>query len=204
MNTKTLAILAATILIPIAVRADTADFSTLAPGTPVTSQFDTVSYYPGLTFSLIYTDASTGTPAASDGEFSSPTEGVSNSPTGDYPTSEYLDVSFNAPVTLNSFFFNNYGDNGLTSYTAFNSMGDVVGTEDISTATSEGASISPELAGIARVQFDNGEDDNEGDNWEYVLGSITYDEAVPEPTTWALLLGGLTLLAFFRFRIRRA
>jgi hypothetical protein len=201
MNAKTLAILAATILMPVAARATTADFSTLAPGTPVTTQ------YPGLTFSLIYTEGGTGTPAtstSSPSDFSDPTQGISNSPTGQYPTSEYLDVYFATPVTLNSFVFNNYGDNGLTSYTAFNSMGDIVGTEDISAATSNGATVSPELAAIARVQFDNGEDDAEGDNWEYVLGSITYDEAVPEPSSWALMLGGLGLLAFFRFRTRRA
>jgi hypothetical protein len=51
---------------------------------------------------------------------------------------------------------------------------------------------------------------NFGSGWEtsgvagYLKFSLTGEDVVPEPSTWAMLLGGLGMLVFWRIRTRRA
>jgi hypothetical protein len=165
------------------------DFSTLTPGTQITTQYAAQ----GVTFATEDADGNFGAPAIGV-EFPG---GLANTPDGNYPTTEDLNFYFTNPATVQSFTFNNYGENDATFYAAYDSSDTLIGSGNLSNV--EGSTVTVNLANVSMLQFNNGTT-VEGNNWEFVVGSITFNAApVPEPSTLALAgLSGLGLLLFRR------
>ena len=163
--------------------ATTIDFGSYPTGTAITS-------LDGITFSLIGGQDSSGPPLIGYGGF--PPEGLSNSTNVDYPTAEILDFSFSTPTSGVSFYFNNYGDNGLSFYQAFDGMGNLLASGDVSSEDGFENNIIA-ASGIKDLQFNNGEG---GGNWYFAVPSITFGSAVPEPSAWALMTLGFGGLGF--------
>jgi hypothetical protein len=171
----------------------TLDFTALPYGTAVTTQ------YPGVTVSLAGPGA-TGAPIT--GSFGRPYLG--NSPTGNYPTNEILDFAFSSPVSNISFYFDNFGGYssacsgfGGCSYATTN------GSDGGSTYIGnlfEGGYGSVPGTHVTDLQFSNS-----GNNWEFGVAEVTYTTGVPEPSTWAMLLGGFGFIGYaMRRRVLRA
>lgn len=163
----------------------TIDFSTYPLGTPVTTVGDA-------TFTL---QGGPGTGIPVTGSFG--TASLGNSPTGDYPTAQVLDVAFAAPVSNISFTFDNFGDNsafGPSTATAYNALGAVVGMLNISTGAYANSFAPGSIAGsgITDLKFDNGSGGTY--SWEFGVQTLSFDAAVPEPATWAMMLVGFGML----------
>ena len=179
------------------------DFTTLPQNTPITTQY--VSQ--GLTVATQDANGNFGTAETTGvypSDWTAPT-GISNSTTGEYPTTEFLNLSFALPADVQSFTFNNYGDNGLSYYAAFNSTGTLLGTGNIAADQGE-TLITVNIPNVSLLKFSNGVT-SEDSSWEFAVNSISYTEATaatPEPSTWAMLLGGVGLLAFWQKRTRGA
>ena len=168
------------------------NFSNMTPGTQLTDQ------YAGQ--GLIISTESNGEsgPAAIGTDYSG---GLANSTSGGYPTEERLNFNFTSPVTLDAFFFNNFGDNSLQDgpsyFVAYDSANNWLDSGLLNTV--KGSSVALNVANVSLLQIDNGTT-NLSHNWEFIVGSISYT-AVPEPTTLVLAgLSGLGMLAFRRFR----
>jgi len=178
------------------------NFSTLPGGTPITTQYAAQ----GLTVATQDADGNFGVAETGSSPYIG---GISNSTTGEYPTTEYLNLTFALPTTVQSFTFNNYGSFGGGSdprgdsfYNAYSSTDVLLGSGSLSSI--QGSSITLNLANVSLLQFSNGTT-TESDSWEFVVGSVTYSEAaVPEPSSYALALIGLGWIAYLRFRARRA
>lgn len=152
------------------------------------------------TFSLqqgAYGDAAyaTGSPVVHYG-------GLSNSNSGAYPTASILDVSFSQAVGGVSFTFNNEGANYSSGATAYNSANTVVGYVALGNYNcAYGCTKSITGPGITDLKFSNGT--GGGGSWIFALNSLS--TAVPEPSSWALMLGGLGFIGYvLRRRVLRA
>jgi len=179
----------------ISGHAQLVNFGAMTAGTPVTTQFASE----GLTFSLVDTTNNIGDGV--DALFTPEIgidypNGISNSPTGNYPTADELNFKFTSPATVDSFTFDNYGDNGSSTWTALSSSDVVLGTGNV--GDDQGSLTTINLSNVSTLQFSS----NEGSgSWEYVVDNITYSEAaVPEPSTWAMMLGGSILLVVWQRR----
>jgi hypothetical protein len=165
-------------------RATTINFSGLANGTTVTTQ------YAGVVFSLAGGPDSSGSPTI----WNYAGAALANSNNSDYPTANILNVAFSAPVSNLSFTFDNYTNSGggaATTYTAYNAADDVVATGNLQEAgaVSGGFDLFTVAgSGITDLQFNN---NNGEDSWYYAVQTISYTGGVPEPSTWALMLMGL-------------
>jgi hypothetical protein len=175
------------------VSATTIDFSTLPLHTAVTTQF------PGVTFSLAGPGPG-GDPVT--GAFD--TYGLGNSPTGTYPTSEILDIAFDSGVSNLSFTFSNFGDNtsfglGPSFYYAYSgatliSSGNIGNVNDYSLVNVAGS-------GITDLKISNGS--GGFDDWQFGVGELTYTlSAVPEPSTWAMMILGFAGIGYLTYRRR--
>jgi len=185
------AILATTVAIGLAsaAKADTIDFSSFPLYTPITA-------VDGVTISL-YGGAGTGT--AETGSFG--TASLGNSPTGDYPTSDGIAFSFSGPVSNVSFTFDNFGDNSDFNGGSFEqafSGATLVDTQYISAANANSfGTVNVGGSNITLLNVDNGTDG--AFNWEFGVGELTFTPssgAVPEPSTWALMLIGFGMVGF--------
>jgi len=168
------------------------DFSTMTPGTQLTNQYAAQG--------LIISTESNGEigPAAIG---TACPGGLANSTSGGYPTEGRLDFNFTSPVTLDAFFFTNYGDNSLQDgpsyYMAYDAAHNLLDAGLLNAV--EDSSVVLNAANVSLLQIDNGTT-NLNHNWEFIVGSISYT-AVPEPTTLVLAgLSGLGMLAFRRLR----
>jgi hypothetical protein len=186
MISRSLLAFAVAIAIPASASAVTIDFTSLANGTAVTNQ------YPGVVFSLQGGTFSAGDPVVSFG-------GLSNTASGAYPTANFLNASFTAPVSNVSFTFENYGDNGASAYFAYDSsnmlldtgyLGDVAGF----------TLVTVNASNVALLQFSNGTGGQS--NWQFAVGELSFG-AVPETATWAMLIAGFGLVGA-TMRRRRA
>lgn len=173
--------------------ATTIDFQTYATGTALTS-------LDGITFSLVGGPDSLGHPLI--GYDDDPPRGLSNSTNPSFPTATILDFSFSTPVSRVGFYFNNYGDNFLSYYQAFSASGTLLASGDLSSEDGlENNTLS--VSGIKDLQFNNGE--GGGASWYFAVPSVTFTagNAVPEPSTWAMIMLGFAGLALAGYRVPR-
>jgi hypothetical protein len=185
-----------------AASATTINFSALAPGTAVTTQ------YSGLTFSLIGGTDAGGAPTTGYADYdltrslanSSNTATTAASSSG-YPTADILDVAFAHGVSGLSFSFSNYG--GIDStYTAYGAGGVVISSGDLSSVENF-ALVNVAGSGITDLQINNNTDGSR--DWIFGVGELSYTNAtnaVPEPTTWAVLILGMAAIGFAARRRR--
>jgi hypothetical protein len=155
------------------------DFTALASGTTVTNQ------YANVTFSLAGGLASGAPQIAYYGE------GLSNSPTaGEYPTADSLVATFTTPVSGVSFSFNNEGYNGANNYRVYSptavllTSGALDGNGRVFYALAE--------SNIGSIVWSNGL--GTSGNWTQALSTLSFNTGVPEPTSWALMIGGFGLV----------
>ena len=143
------------------------DFSTLSPGTQVTTQYAPL----GVTFAT-QDGRVFGAPAIGGSPYLG---GLSNSPTGIYPTTNSLNFNFTSPASIQSFVFNNYGNNGVSTYSAFSSNGTLLGTGNLGSLSNvySPTLISLNLSNVALLQFSNGQ--GLGQNWEFVVDSLSFN-----------------------------
>ncbi|MXP44598.1 PEPxxWA-CTERM sorting domain-containing protein [Allopontixanthobacter sediminis] len=162
------------------------DFSTFADGTPITS-------VAGVTFSMGGGPNASSTPSAVC-VFTACPVALSNSDTNDYPTNSVLSAVFGNVVSNVRFTFNNYGTNNGSFYSAFDESGALISSAVIDSSNNYTDFISVGGAGIKSLTWNN----NSGgsSNWQFGVGALGFEtmSAVPEPSTWALLLLGFGLI----------
>jgi len=174
------------------VRADSIDFSSLADGTAVTTE------YPGVTFSLEGGPDSSGPPTINsyEGEGGA----LANSTNPDYPTANILNIAFAAPVSGVSFTFDNEGDNGTTLYLASNGS-----TANISGDSSGFTLVTVAGGGITNLQINNGYPSDA--SWYFDIQELNYTlsgtTSAPEPGTLGLTLIGLGSLGLMMVMRKR-
>jgi len=140
--------------------------------------------------------------------------GLANTPSGNYPTTEYLDTFFPAGTNAVTFWFDNFGctssGRGASYFTAFNSSGGVVASGGLCPGTSYNFNaISFTGVGIHELQISNNTPDTftygyYGSSWEFGMDRVTYTTGahIPEPGSMMLLGTGLaSLLGFARRRL---
>ena len=152
-----------------AQQTTTISFSGYSNGTPIPFNMFTSK---GVTFTAVDAVGNVGAPGTVFVPETS-NQGVSNSPTGAYPTTEFLNISFTRPALLKMFIFNNEGSRANT-YSAFNKAGQLLATGSVSTL--EGSTpLVLNLAGVSLLQFDNTRT-SPGGSWIFELDSITFSE----------------------------
>jgi hypothetical protein len=160
------------------------DFTTIPLYTPVTNQF------PDVVFSLEGGPGDSSLPPVT-GSFG--TYSVGNSPTGEYPTTAILDLAFTTPVRNLSFTFDNFGDNGVSYFSASNGA-----FGNISALCCAFDLVNVPGGGITNLVISNGTGGSY--NWEFGVQQVSFT-TVPEPATWVLMMsgfGGFALLGYLR------
>ncbi|WP_242182129.1 PEPxxWA-CTERM sorting domain-containing protein [Sphingomonas sp. CARO-RG-8B-R24-01] len=157
----------------------TIDFTALASGTAVTTQ------YPGVTFSLAGGLASGAPTIAYYGA------GLSNSPkAGEYPTADSLIATFATPVSDVSFVFSNQGYNGANNYRVYSPSAVLLASGPLN-----GTSYTLSSSDIGSIVWSNGEGTSR--SWTQALSKLSFTPgAVPEPSTWAMMLAGFGMIGF--------
>jgi len=178
---KVVSLLAALVFFAPATQATTIDFTTFADGTSVTTIGDA-------TFSL-----------AGVGEAGSPVIDTAfggglwnSSDNASYPTNTILRVVFAAGASGVSWLFDNEGGK-TTSWTMFDSASSVIATGSNSTSGGFQLNDQSSFSGVSRIDWNNN-----GNNWLFALGSITYTAETSEPATIAIFGLGLLGIAFAR------
>ncbi len=183
--------------------ATTLDFTTLPSGDVPQNT------YAGQGVSAVFTSAYPSGPATDAQANIGTTSGLTNSiygaggdPTRSnypyYPTNQYLTFDFSQSVSGVSFDFNNYGDNGLSSYTAYDASNNVIATGLLPSVGLQTVAGS----GIASLVISNGEDGSR--DWIYGVQDLSFS-ATPGPVPGAGLAGFAALaLAGVYARARRA
>jgi hypothetical protein len=170
------------------------DFSSLTAGTQVSNQYASQD----VTFALTGGPAGSGYPEIGV-EFPG---GLSNSLTGSYPTSEFLDIDFTSGVSNISFTLDMYGYNPDSSFTAY-SGASVVDSGGLGGFSSGFNTQDVTGSGITSIVIDNYSGSFD-ENWEFVVGDLSYS-TTPEPGTLTLLGGGLLgLFGIVRRKIAKA
>jgi hypothetical protein len=181
-----------------AANATTINFNALAPGTAVTNQFA------GVVFSLIGGPDSGGAPTTGYAWFDSGFSSLANShntsttPGGasGYDTANILDIAFSSPVSSVLFTFNNYGSGNGSNYQAFGPGASLISSGDLSNVNGFTV-VSVSGSGITDLQLNNGS--GGGNSWIFGVGSLSYS-AVPETSTWVMMLAGFAGLGFAGYR----
>ena len=161
-------------------------------GTQITNQYAAQ----GVIFQSEDYDGTLGAPAIGWGG------GLSNTPTGDYPTTEYLDILIPSGWDNVSFLFDNYGSDNGSYYTAYSGS---TALETVSLDTpaywDSFGFVPVPGSNITEIQISN----NTGgdDSWEFSIQNVSNAITTPEPATLSLLgygLLGLCAVARRKFR----
>jgi hypothetical protein len=166
------------------------DFGTYSAGTPISS-------LDGITFTTYGGPGPGGTPVIGI-DFPG---GLSNSVTGNYPSSQILDFAFSTPVSNVSFFMDNYGDNPGATYSAYGPGMTLLETGSTE-SSSEGAAFTLSASGITDLQWNNFYG-GFGESWEFVIMTFSATTSVPEPSTVTLMGLGVAGVAAFALRRRK-
>ncbi len=173
-------------------QAVTIDFTALAAGTAVTNQF------PGVTVSLSggVADGPAIVTNVFDGGLA-----LTNSTTSYYPTAYTVNFAFSDAVSDISFVFNNYGDANGSFFSAF-SGATLVSTGGLDTIPNY-FTVDVAGSGITSLSINNGN----STQWQIGIRSLSFTPvagAVPEPATWAMMIGGMALVGAAMRRRRTA
>jgi hypothetical protein len=172
---------------------------------PVTTQYasDGITFAAETTGGVFYAPETGGDDWTDTDPIDGVVSGLSNSPTGEYPTTEFLDINFTNPASGVSFWYDNFGtadgpgERGDSSYTAYNALDEVVSTGDLSVYTSGFNQVTVTGSGISEIVIDNSAspdtftDSEDGDSWEFGVTRVDYTTSVPEPSSLALLAFGM-------------
>ena len=183
------------------LHATTISFYGMTTGTQITTQFASE----GVTFQTAGGPVEPGgtgpaaigwygcTPGSGGGDGDPCGYGLANTPTGEYPTSEYLDIFFPNGASDVSFTFDNQGsseagERGGSYYDAYSGT-TLVGTGALYSDPYADYYGTVTVAGsdITEIQLSNGS--GGGSSWEFGVGEVTF--STPEPGTLTLLGGGL-------------
>jgi hypothetical protein len=175
--------------------ANTIDFSSVATGTAITNQ------YAGVVFSLEGGPLSSGPPKI----YSYNGGMLANTTTAGYPTANILDIAFTSAVSDVSIYFTN-GSSDIcptcgapTTYTAFDSANNVLSTGLLTTG-SQYQSFTIAGINIANIEIDNHVGNS---NWLFGVQRLTFTAAVPEPSTWAMMVLGFFGIGLMTYRQRK-
>lgn len=178
-----------------AATATTVDFTTLAAGTAVTTQFA------GVTFSLLGGPSSSGSPIATT-IFGYNPVALSNSNSGYYPTSDSVVATFSSAVSGVSFTFENFGVNSSSNYTAYDASNNIVSSGFLGNDTAPafgGAAgfglpfiVNVAGSGITKLQISNGFGTRR--SWEFGIGQVSFVAGVPEASSWVMMIAGFGLV----------
>jgi len=179
---RILGIAASLLLIPLGAFSQsptTINFGSLPSGTQVTTQYSAQ----GLSVATETANGTLGIPETLSYPPSSgaPHTGLTNSATGTYPTTEFLNLNFSSPATVLSFTYNNRSNNSLSYYDAFSPNGALLGTGELYTF-SAGGTVVLNLGDVSKLQLSNGEP--LGSNWIFNVGSITFTEISALPAAY--------------------
>ena len=204
MATRSLFLAGAAVMFAAPAMATTLDFTSLAAGavSPTTYASD------GVTIFL----QNYGAPLVADAQAQvGVIAGLSNSLYGTsgstsrpnypyYPTYQYMTFLFSSGVSDVSFTFDNEGVNSASSYTAYDGFGHVIATGALSSI--QDALVSVSGSGIRSLIISNGE--NGARDWVYGVSNLSFDvAAIPEASTWAMLIAGFAALGFAGYGSRR-
>jgi hypothetical protein len=181
-----------------AAGATTIDFSALEQGTVVSNQFA------GVVFTVSGGPGPDGAPVVDS--FEGLETALLNSTTDNYPSNTFLTMVFTSPASNVSFRFNNFGfpedeggceecarigplaggGRGFSSWTAYDPSdniiggGDIFGIQDFSSVF-VGSNVST-------LVITNG--NNVSDSWIFGVSSLSFNGAIPEPGSWAMMILG--------------
>ena len=110
-----------------------------------------------------------------------------------------LDIAFTSAASQISFTFDNYGDNGSifgqpSFYRAFDAAHNLISQGNINTVQNFGL-VTVSGTGITDLQID----DNRA-GWIFAVQKVNFTAAVPEPSTWAMMIVGFAGLGFIASR----
>ncbi|MCE0524026.1 MAG: autotransporter outer membrane beta-barrel domain-containing protein [Methylacidiphilales bacterium] len=146
---------------PLIQAQTTVDFNGYPLGTPITNQYAAQ----GISFATQDANNVLGTAA-----IISTGAGVSNSATGFYPTTEFLNLNLAQPAHVVSFYFNDENDNGISYYNIYNASHTLIQTGPLNDVNGETVTLN--LTGVSEIQMSNG-NTTVGDNWIFDIDSIT-------------------------------
>jgi MYXO-CTERM domain-containing protein len=152
-----------------------------------------------------------------------PSTALTNAPaasTGNYPTDQFLNISFTQPVYDVSFTYSNWGDNsfapsGGSNYTAYGpSNGHLLsqlGRGSLSSVDNKSLVTLAVVGGITDLEISNGFVDTFSPgserSWEFGVSSLSFDtspvSAVPLPPALPIFATALVALGAFAWRRRR-